>query len=82
LRLCHHRNCAFVYERDKSPLIDRFSVVFFGEKCRNKKKFTFFSFLGLTLGESQHINPKLAAIQRASSSDIEEINSSFMKMSS
>jgi len=44
------------------------------------KKIHIFSFLGLTLGESQHITPKLAALQRASLSDIEKNASSFMKM--
>jgi len=44
------------------------------------KKIHIFSFLGLTLGESQHITPKLAALQRARLSDIEKSASSFMKM--
>jgi hypothetical protein len=36
----------------------------------NQQKITFFSFLGLTLDESQHINPKLAALQWARLSDM------------
>jgi len=44
------------------------------------KKIHIFSFLGLTLDESQHITPKLAALQRARLSDIEKSASSFMKM--
>ena len=35
----------------------------FSEKIVNQKKITFFAFQGLTLDESQHITPKLAALQ-------------------
>jgi len=59
-------NIIMILYKGQNPLN---SAVFdrgFWGKMQKSKKIHIFSFLGLTLDESQHITPKLAALQRAS----------------